>query len=201
MPDVVVQAAWLPKSSTRLAVAALHSVWLYDLAFAASQPVLRCETGSGSPIVSFALVPCLSPAGEPPTTRLTSAPSFGAFLPSDSPVSDKLGDAENASDAVHTTVVGVVLGQDGRLCSVSFPTEDDSLAQAVGYTREGFTTKCVPLAPLRIRCVMLLEQPKRCISDSMHLLRGFSILFEKHFPGGTALVSLPLLLEFHLSIN
>eukprot|EP00873_Tetraselmis_striata_P017398 jgi/Tetstr1/437662/TSEL_026329.t1 len=45
MPDVMVQVAWMPGSSTRLVVAALHCLWLYDLAFSAKQPAIRVEDG------------------------------------------------------------------------------------------------------------------------------------------------------------
>lgn len=139
MPDVMVQVAWMPGSSTRLVVAALHCLWLYDLAFAAKQPAIRVEVSLGSPIVGFTAVVHQAPALSPGPGGLATIPSFGSLgaLPeSNSP----------DSSAVRSGVVGVLLCQDGVMCSVALPSESDSISQIVGYRGDGFTTKCVPFA-------------------------------------------------------
>lgn len=149
MPDVVVQVSWLPGSSSRLAVASLHCVWLYDLSASASQPAAKIELPQGGPLVSFACaqrIACLDSAAP------SGAPELSlAGCPADS----------QSQVAVKVTVLAV-LCQDGSLSATEVPGDDEQLAENMRVTGNGFTTRQHPCPPRPLACYRKssFEQPQ-----------------------------------------
>ena len=54
--DIVVQASWLPGSSTHVAVTLPHGLYVYDLSTDARQPILRITAGSAAKLLASAAV-------------------------------------------------------------------------------------------------------------------------------------------------